>query len=55
MPYETCGLVLWDRSPFTLGDEPLPGRLEHSAIELWVTSYEPSLGFDYPVYGEVRK
>jgi hypothetical protein len=55
MAYQSSRIVLWDTCPFTLGDEPLAGRVEHSAMELWVSPPEFGIGFDNPVYCQVWK
>ena len=55
MPYETCRVVLWDPSAFTLGDEPLSGRVEDRTMELWMPPPEFGIGFDNPVCCQVWK
>ena len=55
MPDQACSIVLWDTSPFTLGDEPLAGRVEHSTMELWMPPPKFCIGFDNPVHSHARK
>ena len=55
MPDEGGCEVLRDTCALTLGDEPLSGRVEHSPVQLWVTSAQVGVAFDNPVDTELRE
>ena len=55
MPDEGGGEVLRDAGTLALGDEPLPGGVEHGASEGWMLSPDPCVGFDDPVDREMRE
>ena len=48
-------VVLWNACPFTLGDEPFPCSVEHSASEVWVADAEFGIGLHHLVHSERRK
>gem|GEM_PF-2978083 len=37
MPHESCSEVLRNPCALTLGDEPLAGRVEHGAVQFWMS------------------
>ena len=49
MPYQSSCVVLWYPCPLTLGDEPLPGGVEHCACEIGVGYAELCISFDHLV------
>jgi len=44
--------MLWDACPFTLGDEPLPCRMEYSTSEVWIGYAEFRISLHNLVHGE---
>ena len=55
MPNECCRVVLRYASPLTLGDEPLPCGMEHSARELGIGVSEPGVSLHNPVHCQMRE
>lgn len=55
MSYEGSCEVLRGACAFTLGDEPLAGRVEYRALERWVVCPELGVGFDDLVHRQTRE
>ena len=53
MTHEGGGKVLRDTCALTLGDEPLAGGVEHSAVEFRVSLPELCIALHNPVHAEV--
>ena len=52
MTHQSSRVVLWDTSPFTLGDEPLACGVEHGALKCGIADAEFRIGLHYLVHGE---
>ena len=47
--------VLRGACALTLGDEPLAGGVEHSAMQFWMTPAQVSVSLYDPIHAEVRE
>ena len=55
MPHEGGSEVLRNPCALALGDEPLAGRVEHGAAELWVEATEVGIPLHHFIDSEIRK